>query len=151
MELLLNKLLHLTPEEIANSKIELNMHTSEGERYIDRWLKHSEEDKVNGTCEDCSYWIQFGNQKNYSEGKMAFSFLQLEDDEWLFVSAGTVLSVQNTDRAKVEILEDYKPLFGRLIIKCKRDKQRGRHVFNLSTYLDKAVIKEYLPGLYSGE
>ena len=56
MDLLLNDILHLSQKEIDNSKIEFNMKAgSAGQAFLDIWLKHSEEEKVNGTCKDCSY------------------------------------------------------------------------------------------------
>ena len=57
MELLLNCVLNLTKEEIDNSKIEFNMQAgSGGQPFLDRWLKHSDAEKMAGTCTDCSYW-----------------------------------------------------------------------------------------------
>ena len=56
MDLLLNNVLNLTKEEIQNSKIEFNMQAgSGGQPFLDRWLKHSEAEKLSGTCSDCSY------------------------------------------------------------------------------------------------
>ena len=44
MDLLLNDVLHLTREEIENSKIEFNMQAgSGGQPILARWLKHTEE------------------------------------------------------------------------------------------------------------
>ena len=46
MDLILNDVLHLTQEEIGNSKIEFNMQAgSGGQPFLDRWLKHTEEEK----------------------------------------------------------------------------------------------------------
>ncbi|MDY3748011.1 MAG: hypothetical protein SOZ97_14980, partial [Lachnospiraceae bacterium] len=76
MELLLNDVLHLTDEEIGNSKIEFNMKAGKGgQPFIDRWLKHTEEEKAAGTCKDCSYWGWYtSNQRNFSPGQWVFSF-----------------------------------------------------------------------------
>lgn len=53
MELLLNNVLNLTKEEIDNSKIEFNMQAgSGGQPFLDIWLKHSETEKMAGTCTD---------------------------------------------------------------------------------------------------
>lgn len=47
MDLLLNNVLNLTKEEIENSKIEFNMKAgSGGQPFLDRWLKHSEAEKM---------------------------------------------------------------------------------------------------------
>ena len=46
MSLLLNAIFNLSQEEISNSKIEFNMNVGHGgEAFIDRWLKHSEQEK----------------------------------------------------------------------------------------------------------
>ena len=47
MDLLLNNVLNLTQEEIQNSKIEFNMQAGNGgQPFLDRWLKHSETEKI---------------------------------------------------------------------------------------------------------
>ena len=57
MDLLLTDNLHLLQEEISNSKIEFNMQAGSGDQpFLDRWLKHTENEKTSGTCKDCSYW-----------------------------------------------------------------------------------------------
>lgn len=46
MELLLNDILNLSNDEIDKSKIEFNMQAgSGGQPFLDRWLKHSEDEK----------------------------------------------------------------------------------------------------------
>ena len=49
------------------------------------------------------------------------------------------------DKVWVKVLDKYAPLFGRLIIKCKKGNTYSRYVFNLSTYLNQAIIREILP------
>lgn len=73
-KILLNDVLHLTREEIENSKIEFNMQAgSGGQPFPDRWLKHTEEEKNTGTCKDCSYWGWYGKQRNFYPGQWVFS------------------------------------------------------------------------------
>lgn len=152
MELMLNDVLHLTPEEIENSKIELNMYPNVGEPlFLDLWLKYTEEEKAAGTCKECSYWGWFANKRNFYPGQWVFSFVKKSDDEWLLISAAQVIDVPPDTWATVQILEKYKPLFGRLIIKCKKGNTYSRYVFHLSKYLDQAVVKEILPCIYNGE
>ena len=82
MDLLLNDILHLSQKEIDNSKIEFNMKVgSAGQAFLDIWLKHSEEEKVNGTCKDCSYWGWYGKQRNFHPGQWVFSFNVEEEQE----------------------------------------------------------------------
>ena len=152
MDLLLNNVLNLTKEEIQNSKIEFNMQAgSGGQPFLDRWLKHSEAEKMSGTCSDCSYWGWYGKQRNFYPGQWVFSFARMNDDEWLLISAAEIIDVPADEWAAANVLERFVPLFGRLIIKCKRGNTFSRYVFNLSKYLDQATVKEILPCLYSGE
>ena len=152
MDLLLNNVLNLTKEEIQNSKIEFNMQAgSGGQPSLDRWLKHSEAEKMSGTCSDCSYWGWYGKQRNFYPGQWVFSFARMNDDEWLLISAAEIIDVPADEWAAANVLERFVPLFGRLIIKCKKGNTFSRYVFNLSKYLDQATVKEILPCLYSGE
>ena len=152
MDLLLNNVLNLTKEEIQKSKIEFNMQAgSGGQPFLDRWLKHSEAEKMSGTCSDCSYWGWYGKQRNFYPGQWVFSFARMNDDEWLLISAAEIIDVPADEWAAANVLERFVPLFGRLIIKCKKGNTFSRYVFNLSKYLDQATVKEILPCLYSGE
>lgn len=147
----LNDILHLTEEEVNNSKIELNMTEGrEGEPYIEKWLALSDKEKQSGIT-DCSYWPRYGNQSNYHIGQKVFSFVRMDYDEWLFISAAKILDVPMDRRSKVEILEEYKSLFGRLIMKFHKRDTRGRYTFNLNYLKDTEEIIEILPSLYSGE
>ena len=152
MDLPLNNVLNLTKEEIENSKIEFNMQAgSGGQPFLDRWLKHSDDEKKSGTCTDCSYWGWYGKQRNFYPGQWVFSFARMNDDEWLLISAAEIIDVPADEWAAANVLERFVPLFGRLIIKCKKGNTFSRYVFNLSKYLDQATVKEILPCLYSGE
>lgn len=98
MDLLLNDILHLSQEEINNSKIEFNMQAGRGgQPFLDRWLKHSEEDKTNGTCKDCSYWGWYGKQRNFYPGQWVFSFAKMPEDEWLLISAAQIINTPSDD------------------------------------------------------
>lgn len=121
MDLPLNNVLNLTKEEIENSKIEFNMQAgSGGQPFLDRWLKHSDDEKMSGTCTDCSYWGWYGKQRNFYPGQWVFSFARMTDDEWLLISAAEIVDVPADEWATVNVLERFVPLFGRLIIKCKK-------------------------------
>lgn len=151
MELKLNSILNLSEDEIKNSKIELNIsHGKGGESYIDEWLGLSEEEKLNGK-NNISYWPWYGKSHNFYEGQLVFSFIKKSYNEWLFISAGKVLSIPENDRAKVQILEKYKPLFGRLIINYYKGNTMGRYTFRLSHLNNEETVKEILPCIYSGE
>lgn len=147
----LNDILHLNDEDIKNSKIELNMtEGKDGERHIDKWLNSSEKEKENGTTK-CSYWPKYGNQSNFKVGQKVFSFIRKDYDEWLFISAAIILSVPENRNADVQILEEYKPLFGRLIMKFHKGNTMARHIFNLSYLKGEEEVVEILPCMYNGE
>lgn len=153
MELLLNNILNLTDKQINNSKIEFNMNIGKGGKpFIDRWLKCSEVERISGTCKCCSFWSWYSSkQRNFSVGQWAFSFLRIGEDEWLLISAGEIINTPKNDWATYKVLDQYKPFFGRLVIRCKKGNKFSRYVFNLGKYIETAVVKEILPCVYSGE
>lgn len=152
MNLMLNDLLKLSNEEIKNSKIEFNMNAGKGgEPFIDRWLKHSLDDKINGLCKDCSYSGWYAKKKNFSPDNIVFSFVRISNDEWLLISVARIIDIPKNDYANVNIIDMYKPFFGKLIIKCKKGNVFSRFVLNLVNYINKSIVKEILPCVYSGE
>lgn len=123
MRIPLNSILNLTDEQVANSKIELNMAAGKrGEPFIDRWLDRPESEKILGLARGCSYWTWYrADRRNFKEGNWVFSFVRLyRSDEWLFVSAAEIIETPEygaeNGYATVRVLEGYAPLFGRLVI-----------------------------------
>ncbi len=152
MEYKLNDILNLSEAEMYNSKIELNMKAGKnGESYIDRWLKLSDSIKESGIT-DCSFWSWYSaNQRNFNKGNTVFSFIQISAIEWLFISAAEILDTPKLERATVYVVDKFKPLFGRLIIKHKKGQTFSRYVFNMISRIDDCIVKEILPCIYSGE
>lgn len=152
MAIKLNDLLHLTGEQIANSRIELNMTAGRyGEAFISRWLELPAKAKESGIS-NCSYWGWYSkNQRNFYPGDWVFSFAQMSYDEWLFMSAAEIVDVPKNSHAHVKILTQYQNLFGRLIIKHNKGNTFSRWVFKLSSRIDSCNVKEILPCIYSGE
>ena len=152
MNLYLNDILHLSSEEVENSKIELNQRAgTNGENFIDRYLQYEQEDKVEGLCKNCSYWSGSDKKVNFKPGNMVFSFIKITGDEWILVSAAKINKVKRNDWADVVIIDKYKPLFGKLIVKFSKSRGTYGYVFNFSTYHEKIVVKEILPCIYDGE
>lgn len=150
--IMLNDILKLTEEELKNSKIELNMTAGSREiPLIDRWLSFDYETKLNGTG-NCSYWTSYGNKRNFSTGNIVFSFVRLKNpNEWLFVSAAKILECVPNSHANCEILQLFKPYFGRLIIEHNKGNTFSRYVFNLKDRILNCKVKEILPTIFDGE
>lgn len=158
MRIPLNSILNLTDEQVANSKIELNMAAGKrGEPFIDRWLDRPESEKILGLARGCSYWTWYrADRRNFKEGNWVFSFVRLyRSDEWLFVSAAEIIETPEYGAenryATVRVLEGYAPLFGRLVINLHKGNKFSLYVFKLDKFLDEATVKEVLPAMYSGE
>ena len=150
MPIMFNDLMHLTSEEIENSKVEFNKTDGAGgELFIERWYRHNDEEKSAGTCFDCSYW------KKEKPGQIVFSFIWVAEDTWLFVSAARIIEVKDGEPVKVEIISECNKYFGRLLVHCKKRFPRS-YLFWLHTYIyDMEVIEivdstEYL-GRYIDE
>lgn len=72
-------------------------------------------------------------------------------DEWLLISVAKIIDTPKDTWANVEVIDRFKPFFGRLVIKCKKGNTFSRYVFNLNKYLEQITVKEILPFIYSGE
>lgn len=149
--ILLNDLLHLTNEEVSNSKIELNMTVGKnGEPFIERWLNCSAAERTSGRT-DCSYWGWYQGKRNFYPNQLVFSFARMSRDEWLLISAARIVAIPENSHAEVEILDKYRSLFGRLIIQYNKGNTYSRYVFKLSNLLNSCVVKELLPCMYAGK
>lgn len=159
-DLLLNDILRLSDDDIKNSKIELNATEGKGgDSYIDKWISISEDKKYSGIT-GCSYFIRYSSkQKNFNIGNIVFSFLKIykKSNEWLFISAAEINDILDTDKTNtiegknLTIIEKFRPLFGRLIIKHKKDSSFGRYTFNMKDRIDACFVKEILSCQYNGE
>lgn len=151
MDLLLNDILRLSDDEIANSKIELGMTSgAKGKPKIEEWLFENADIKMCGKS-ICSFWARKGKNRNYYPGQLAFSFIRICDDEWLFISAAKILGVPEIGYAEYEPLEKYKPFFGRMIVRYKKENTFSNYVFRMQTYMREITVKEILPCPYSGK
>ncbi len=75
----------------------------------------------------------------------------MNNDEWLFISAAKITDVPQNQKAECDILEKYKPYFGRLIIRCKKGQSYGRYTFRLRNRISDITVKEILPDIYNGK
>ena len=150
-DIYLNEVFGLSDKEISESKIEFNIKAGkDGETFIDRWLDTPQRDRMTGRTQ-CSFWGWYGNKRNYRVGDTAFSFIRLSNDEWLFVSAARITDVIENSRAEYEILERFRPFFGRLIVRYAKGNTYARYVFKMRDRIDDITVKEILSEQYSGE
>lgn len=146
MSIMLNDLLHLSPEEIKNAKITLNMNTK-SERPIDSWLNFG---RVN-----YSVWSHQGKRRNYYIGTKQFGFVQLGNNLWLFVLGAEITNVPaltvekpKGDYCDYKIIEKYEPYMGRLIVRIKKGNKQGRYAFNMSKFIHEAEVVQVLQEQY---
>ena len=76
---------------------------SGGQLFLDRWLKHSEGDKANDTCKDCSYWSWYGKQRNVYPGQWVFSFARMMEDEHFNQKWNCILMLKVEKMGKIEL------------------------------------------------
>lgn len=151
MDLKLNDILNLSQDELKNSKIELNMTAGSGaESFMIRWLKTDKAKRESGIT-DCSYWGWYGKTRNFYPNQLVFSFIKIGYDEWLLISAAKIIDIPANSRANVEILERFKALFGRLIIKYHKGNTYQRYVFKLKNVIDNCIVSQILPCMFDGE
>ena len=100
---------------------------------------------------DWSYWGWYGKTRNFYPNQLVFSFIKIGYDEWLLISAAKIIDIPANSRANVEILERYKALFGRLIIKYHKGNTYQRYVFKLKNVIDNCIVSQILPCMFDGE
>lgn len=141
----LNSILNLSQDEITNSKIYLCLENKEShERFLDIWVKSNPDNPEVGFA----YWCGSDKKMNIKVDQLVFSFARIYGDRYLFITAGKVLKVAPNTSAEVEILEKYKPFFGRLVIEVDKNTPYG-YCFNLNTYINEAEVIEVLSKKYN--
>ncbi len=148
-QFLLKEILNLTDEEVMNSKIGLNIHWA-GRAHFEDWYESNPENRY----VDFSYYSHQGGRRNFKEGQMCFGFVRMpgrDKDKWLLVTAGVVTKVppkEKPDACEHVEIKKFQSLLGRLIIRLHTGNTYSRYIFNLSHYIDKAVVEEILPKEY---
>ena len=91
-------------------------------------------------------------QRYFSVGQIAICLLKMGYDTWLLTTIKKVteeLDVKNGINYKGEEIEEYKPYFGRVIIKFHKDFQaQGRFVKGIISDME---VLQILPTTYDGE
>jgi hypothetical protein len=99
-------------------------------------------------------WNAWRGPNNDFNRDFIFSLIDFypEKDRWLFGGAYRVLSRRNIKHAKaytIELMEESRPLIGRLKISLKRPSRIKSHKFE--KHYAHLVVSEILPAPYSGE
>ena len=141
---MLNDLLQFKDEDFSKIKIKFNQ--SNG--YEDPMeLYQNNPDIVN------NQWLFWRSERRYFYvGQIAVCLLKLSSDSWLLTTIKKVtkeINIYNGINYEGEELEEYKPYFGRVIIKYhKTTQQQGRYY---SEICDELEVQQVLPAVFDGD
>ncbi len=144
MELYLNDLLHISDDEMKNVKIRFNQHNG-SENPLDLYVRDPE--YVNS-----QYFLWRSQRRYFSVGQTAICFLKISEDMWLLTTIKKIkkdLDVIEGINYECEEIAEYKPYFGRLIIKFHKTFQT-QGVFYKSVFKE-LIVDQILPSQYDGE
>lgn len=135
-------------EDIGNAKIRFNLMFDGNWNPIDLFKNHEEDRLLNG-----QYW-NYNRNKVFKVGQVNFGFIKInpKEDLWLLFHVGRVtadLNVFNGMGYEFETLNEYKPFFGRLIIRFKNTSQNM--VRNLSSVLEQCEVVQILPDVFDND
>lgn len=141
--ILLNDLLNLSTENIERAKVRFNQYNGQ-EDPMEVYLRNP--DEVN------DIWL-FWRAKNryFNVGEIAICLFQLSADNWLLSTIKKVtceFGVINSVNYNGEMLEEYSPYFGRVIIKYKKTHQT--QVVHLKNVINELEIAQILPNVFDG-
>ncbi|WP_312813716.1 GIY-YIG nuclease family protein [Sedimentibacter sp.] len=141
--ILLNDLLNLSTENIERAKVRFNQYNGQ-EDPMEVYLRNP--DEVN------DIWL-FWRAKNryFNVGEIAICLFQLSADNWLLSTIKKVtceFGVINAVNYNGEMLEEYSPYFGRVIIKYNKTHQT--QVVHLKNVINELEIAQILPNIFDG-
>lgn len=144
----LKEFLNLDEKQLNKTRIGLNMSWN-GISHFSRWYNSDSSNR------DVSYNYSpyFADKRNYQEGDLSFGFVRLPNDNdlWLFVTAGEIVSVPDKsvdEKCKYNVIEKFKPYFGRLIIKYHKGQTYDRYIFKKKSILEDAEVVNILRNDY---
>ena len=141
-KLKLNDLLRLTPEQLAKTKVRLNKYNGE-KNPIDDFKKDPN---------SLLHW-NYHNNKPYKEGQYSIGLVHMNGDRYLLFTAGKILKVLDIPKnngvgVKFETLEEYKDLYGRVVVSYHNTSQ---NLFrNADSIMDDLIVTEIIPSIYTG-
>jgi len=139
----LNQILHFSREQLLKTKIRLNTYNGTTDP-LDEFKKDPK---------SLLYWNFYNtNTKNYNNTKYSIGLLDLKNGYWLLFTVAEITRDLNLfGQVGYEYIElpEYKPLFGRLIVKYKNSTQQMvRKAINL---IDELEVLEILPNEFTCE
>ena len=98
-------------------------------------------------------WLFWRNERRYFYvGQIAICFLKLTWDTWLLTTIKRVtkeLDIKNGVNYEGEVLEEYRPYFGRVILKYhKKFQTQGRYYGEICNELE---VQQILPNVFDGD
>lgn len=142
-KLKLNDLLRIDHNTIDRFKVKFNQFNKE-EDPMEVYIRNPEE--LN------TQWLFWRNKSRYFEvNQIAICFLKLSEDTWLLTTIKLItneLGIYEGVNYEGEELEEYKSLFGRVIIKYKKKHQtQGIYYKNIMDLLE---VEQILPSIFDG-
>ncbi|MBQ4284182.1 MAG: hypothetical protein IJB96_09685 [Lachnospira sp.] len=140
----LNTILRLTPEEIKNTKIRFNQFNGEVNP-LDMYIQDPE--MVN-----TQFFLWRTKQRYFSVGQIAICLLKLAEDKWLLTTIKRImkeLDVIDGVNYEADEIEEYKPYFGRVIVRFHKTFQT-QGIFYETVY-EQLEVNQILPDTYQGD
>ena len=143
-EILLKDLLNFTDKELSSVKVRFNQYNGTDDP-MDAYKNNP--DVVN------TQWLFWNTKKrNFYEGQIAVCLLKLSYDKWLLTTIKHItkdLGILGGVSYEGEEIEEYKPLFGRVIVQYHKTSQSQCRYF--SELQDEFVVNQILPDKFDGE
>ena len=143
-EILLKNLLNFTDKELSSVKVRFNQYNGTDDP-MDAYKNNP--DVVN------TQWLFWNTKKrNFYEGQIAVCLLKLSYDKWLLTTIKHItkdLGILGGVSYEGEEIEEYKPLFGRVIVQYHKTSQSQCRYF--SELQDELVVNQILPDKFDGE
>lgn len=143
-KLYLNDLLRIGQENLKNVKIRFNQFNGE-DNPLDLYVRNPE-------IVNTQFFLWRTKQRYFNVGQIAICLLKLSEDMWLLTTIKKItkeLNVYDGINYEGEELEEYKPYFGRVVIKFHKTFQT-QGTFYEKVY-EQLEVTQILPTTYQGD
>lgn len=142
-KLTLNKVLHLSDEQLSQTKIRLNTYNGETDPL----------DEFKRDPQILLSWNFYNTTiKNYNNTKYSIGLVDMKHGHWLLFTVAEItrdLNLLGGVGYEYRELQEHKPLFGRLIVKYKNSVRKM--VRNAKDFINELEVLELLPNEFTGE